>query len=196
MYNAFLIHGTGSTSKSNWFPWLKKELERIGIGTVAPDFPIGKGEGKESEGTPEKAQSLPNWLAAFKKYEGKINDRTLLVGHSLGPAFILTLLERVKVRVPAAFLVAPFAESLGIPKFDRPNDTFVSKSFDWARITKNCAEFFVYASDNDPYVPFAKSRLVSDNLNATLRVVHGAGHFNSESMEPVLNDIRAVTSTK
>jgi uncharacterized protein len=180
MPNAFIIHGAGSSSRSNWFPWLKTELERIGIKTAVPDFPIGLGEGREDQGGPDATQSLDNWLAAFGEYAEGIDEGTLMIGHSVGPAFILAVLERLDVRISAAFLVAPFTERLGIERFDRVNGTFM-RLFNWERIKKNCGRFRIYASDNDPYVPQALSRRVAENLGAELKVVPGAGHFNSDS---------------
>jgi len=57
MISIIIIHGTGGSPNSNWFPWLKSELEKLGHTVFAPKFP-----------TPEK-QSLENWLKVFKKYE-------------------------------------------------------------------------------------------------------------------------------
>ena len=117
--NAFLIHSAFGNPEENWLPWLKMELERIGISTAVPRFP-----------TPE-GQSLPNWTKAFQPYRNDLNESTLLVGHSIGCAFILNLLEGIDFCVPAAFLVAPFISDLGDPKFDSINNTFYREGFDW-----------------------------------------------------------------
>lgn len=179
---AFIIHGTNGSSKENWFPWLKEELEKVNIETIAPDFPTGD------------MQSLDGWLKTFQPYTGRIDSDCIFVGHSLGPAFILSLLERIDTRIHAAFLVAPFVTMLGIEQFDRLNKTFVQKKFDWERIRTNCADFIVYASDNDPYVSLERSRFVADHTGAKFKVVHGAGHFNAAAgytkFEQLLEDIK------
>jgi hypothetical protein len=57
-----------------------------------------------------KNQTLENWLRVFTELEPQLDDNTVLVGHSLGPAFILTLLEGNR-KIKAAFLVAAFTDS-------------------------------------------------------------------------------------
>lgn len=57
METAFIIHGVGGHPEENWFPWLKKELEKIGYRVFVPKFP-----------TPE-GQTLTNWLKTFEPYE-------------------------------------------------------------------------------------------------------------------------------
>lgn len=180
----FIIHGTEASSESNWFPWLKSELEGRGVDVVAPDFPIGS------------KQNLGSWLSIFDAYHDRINSKTIMVGHSIGPAFILSVLEKLNVRIAAAFLVAPFAEALPLEGYDsikRANATFIQKSFDWAKIKRNCGKFYVYASDNDPYVPLRVSERVVRNLDARLRIMKGAGHMNMEAgylrFDELLKDI-------
>ncbi len=171
IHRVFIIHGTNGSSKENWFPWLKEELSKAcpGIEMIVPDFPIGN------------AQSLESWLGVFRPYMDTITEDTVFIGHSLGPAFILSVLERIDKRIRAAFLVAPFVTKLGIEQFDKLNKTFIEKGFDWERIRSHCPEFTVYASDNDPYVSMDKSRYVAENTKARFIVVHNAGHFNSAS---------------
>lgn len=183
-FKAFIIHGTGATSQSNWFPWLKAKLEKMNITVFAPDFPL------------DEQQNLSNWLKIFEKYWDVMDENTLLIGHSLGPAFILNILERAKTEVMASFLVAPFIGNLNLPEFDSVNNTFVNKDFNWDKIIKNCHIFYVYASDNDPYVPLDKSRFIANKTNATLRIIKDGGHINADSgylkFDRLLEDIKEV----
>ena len=182
----FIIHGTNGSSKENWFPWLKEELGKANpdIEVIVPDLPTGNN------------QSLENWLKAFQPFIKYVDSNCIFVGHSLGPAFIFSLLERVNTKIRAAFLVAPFVTGLGIQQFDKLNSTFIKKDFDWNKIRSNCADFTVYASDNDPYVSIDKSRFVADRTNAKFKVVHGAGHFNAAAgylkFEELLEDIKSI----
>jgi predicted alpha/beta hydrolase family esterase len=149
--------------------------------------------------TPE-GQSLDSWLAAFKNYRRYMNEDTMLVGHSLGPAFILTLIERLDKPIRAAFLVGGFLGKLKISEFDGINDTFTNREFDWKRIKKNCKRFRVYISDNDPYVPMKKGKLLAKKLRVRTRTVKGAGHFNEEcdfkKFNILMSDIRRVLKQK
>jgi hypothetical protein len=182
----FIIHGTNGNSNENWFPWLKEKLIEAShsIEVTVPNFPTGN------------EQSLESWLKTFEPYMNVMGEDPIFVGHSLGPAFILSVLERINTRIRAAFLVAPFVTKLGIEQFDKLNETFVEKDFDWDRIKSNCSDFTVYASDNDPYVGMDKSKSVAENVGARFIVVHNAGHFNSaagyDKFEVLMGDIMKV----
>jgi len=169
MANIFIVHGAFGSPKENWFSWLKKELEDLGYRVFVPRFP-----------TPKK-QSLKNWLSIFKKYEKYIDKKTIFIGHSIGCAFLLNVLEQQDKKVNASFLVSGFIGLLGSKKFDNLNKTFADKSFDWKKIKKNCKRFYVFHSDNDPYVPIKKAKDLAKKLKAKLIVVKNAGHFNEKS---------------
>jgi uncharacterized protein len=164
----FIIHGAYGTPNENWFPWLKAELEKQGHEVVVPQFP-----------TPEN-QALENWMNVMEPYISTFNSDIVLVAHSLGPAFAISLLERINVKIRACFFVAGFIGKLGIEEFDSINSTFTEKEFDWEKIKQNCAEFFVYGSDNDPYVPLEMEEEFARNLGTKLIAVKGAGHFNKK----------------
>lgn len=169
MATIFLIHGSYGTPQENWFPWLKLELERKGHTVFAPPFP-----------TPEN-QSLEQWFSTFELYEKFIDSQTIFVGHSLGAAFILSYLEQMEEPIRACFFVAGFCSSLGNPQFDSVNKTFTEKVFLWEDIRKFGGKFFVFHSDNDPYVPLEKGKELATHLGTELTLVKGAGHFNTES---------------
>ena len=169
MTNIIIIHGTGGNPNGNWFPWLKSELEKLDCRVFVPKFP-----------TPEN-QSLENWLNAFKDYKQYLDENSIVVGHSLGPAFLLSVLEKLNRPIKAAFFVAGFTGLLNNSEFDELNKTFVTKNFDWAKIKNNCKKFYVINSDNDPYVPVEKGKILAENLGTELITLKNAGHINEEA---------------
>ena len=162
----YIVHGSFGNPQENWFPWLKKELERLGYEVVVPIFP-----------TPEN-QSLDSWRKVFFEENPNISSNSIFVGHSLGPAFILNILERIDKQVKACFFVSGFLGKLRNPEFDEINRTFTEREFDWEKIKENCSAFFVFHSDNDPYVPLEKAKELAQNLGTEVTIVQGAGHFN------------------
>lgn len=169
MKTAIIIHGTGGNPNGNWFQWLKDNLEKLGYVVYVPKFP-----------TPEN-QSLDNWMEVFERYGEMLDEDSILIGHSLGPSFILSVLEKLDRSIKAAFLVAGFLGKLDNEDFDELNRTFVDKEFDWVKIKKNCKEFFVVSSDDDPYVSLDKGKELATKLGIEVTVINDAGHLNSDS---------------
>lgn len=171
MANAFIFHGTYGYPEENWFPWLKYELEKLGCDTTVPKFP-----------TPEN-QTLANWLKLFTPLEGKLNSETILIGHSMGSAFALDILQMKARKVRAVFLVSPSIADLPDPedKFNKLNRSFYEKGFDWNTIKESSNSFHAIGSDNDPYIPMSEMEKVAKYLGIKLTVIKGAGHFNKKA---------------
>ena len=178
-----VIHGTMGCPEENWFPWLKSELESDKCEVLVPSLP-----------TPE-GQSLENWLAVFACKAGALRASDILVGHSIGAAFVLRLLEYSASSIHAAFLVSGFARELG-SDFDTYNRTFVEPAFDWERIRANVKIACMYNSDNDPYVPLALAEELSTMLHVSLNVIADGGHLNTAAgylkFERLKQDIASV----
>ena len=176
-----MIHGAYGSSEENWFSWLRGELERNNYHVFVPNFP-----------TPE-GQNLENWMKVFAEYEYYFKEETVFIGHSLGAAFILSVLKKLEKPVKACFFASGFIDFLGNKDFDEINKSFVDKDFDWVRIKNNCQNFYVYHSDSDPYVPIEKAEELADRLGVEIKLVKGAGHFNSaagyDKFELLLSDI-------
>jgi uncharacterized protein len=162
-----IIHGAYGYPDENWFPWLADQVERAGHLAYRPALPTPQG------------QELGNWRRQFAEQVGKLSPMTVLVGHSLGPGFILDLLERAPVPVQGTFLVGGFLGKLGLPDFDSVNESFVCRDFDWPRIRQNAGITRIYNSDNDPYVPLERGRELAALLGVELQVIRGGGHINA-----------------
>lgn len=168
MANIFLIHGSFGHPNENWFPWLKGELEKLGCHVFAPQFPL------------PPAQSLDSWLETFKEYEQYLNEDSIFIGHSLGPAFILSVLEKIDYSVKAAFFISGFLGKINNPVYDEANKAFMKK-FDWQKIKRNCGVFYMFHSDNDPYVLLRKARELAKNLGVEIFLIKGGGHLNEKA---------------
>lgn len=167
--NAFLIHGAFGDGTENWFPWLKLKLEDLGYEVFTPRFPTPVG------------QSLENWLTVFSEYKDNIDKDTILIGHSIGCAFILNVLEHRDHPLKAIYLVAGFISLLNSQEVDPLNKTFTEKPFNWEKIKKNTQKIQLFNSDNDPYVTVQKAEEIGHTLQVPIQWVHNAGHFNTHA---------------
>ncbi|MDR3425652.1 MAG: alpha/beta fold hydrolase [Alphaproteobacteria bacterium] len=168
--NFLIVHGTLGNPESNWFPWLKRELEKEGQTVIVPRFP-----------TPE-GQTLSSWLdVAEKVVKGLDPADTVLIGHSLGAIFLLRLAEKAQKPFQAAFLVCPFMRKIGVEPYDTLNATFIQPPLDWPRIRKNAPRIHAFAGQDDPYVPLPYASEVAEQSGATLTVIDKGGHLNAES---------------
>jgi hypothetical protein len=169
MTNVIIIHGTDGSPEGNWFSWLKSELEKLDCKVFVPKFP-----------TPEN-QSLENWLKVFEEYRQYLDEDSIVVGHSLGPAFLLNVLENLSHPIKCSFFVSGFTGLINNPEFDELNKTFTVKQFDWEKIKNNSKKFVIINSDDDPYVPLEKGKELAKNLDTELTILENAGHINKES---------------
>lgn len=165
--NVIILHGAYGYPDENWFGWMREELEKLSIQCIVPCMPTPHG------------QSLNSWLEVFgQKYLNYVNEDTILIGHSLGAAFLMKWLERVNIKVRATVLVGVFIGNVGIEKFDSINETFFVDPFDWETIKKNSGKIFCYYGSNDPYVSPSHFDYIANNLNAHKILISDGGHFN------------------
>jgi predicted alpha/beta hydrolase family esterase len=166
-----ILHGAHGGPDTNWFPWLSAELEAKGMEVVRPQLPTPLG------------QSLSAWTEAYDQVMRPLPPAaTILVGHSLGAAFALRLVERAREPFAGLFLAAGFIGALGLPDYDPINQSFFATPFDWPTIRAQKGHSArCWAADDDPYVPLARSQEIASHLDAPLDIVRGGGHLNGET---------------
>jgi len=183
---ALIFHGTEGYPEENWFPWLKAKLEAKGVQVFVPQFPT----------PPIVPAVIAEWFAVLQAYEPQISADTILIGHSLGSVFTLRLLERLRHKVKAVFLIGAPIGIKPLSNYDR-DAAFSGFDFNWAEIKKKSDKFFVFHSDNDPYVSLANGQELAKHLGVGLTFIPNAGHFNAaagylkfeelwQKLEPIL----------
>jgi predicted alpha/beta hydrolase family esterase len=177
MADVFIFHGYGADPNSNWFPWLKEQLEAKGYTVFVPAFPDTNNPNREK------------WMKHFEQYKKHITEDTIFVGHSLGAALILNILETLSKPIKASFLVAGFVGELG-PDFDPYVGSISIRDFNWDKIKKNCKKFVIFASDNDPYVPMEKAEELQKKLPSELIIIKGGEHLSAGSGYFTFNELR------
>ncbi|MFA6522898.1 MAG: alpha/beta fold hydrolase [Candidatus Peribacteraceae bacterium] len=165
MSTVFIFHGVGGHSGENWFPWIKEQLDEEGHHAIAPDFPH------------TDHPKLEEWLELFKRYESDLNEETIFIGHSLGGAFALRLLERMEHPIKAMFLVASVWGTMG-NKYDPVMTTFTEAPYNWIIIRNNCPHVEVLHADNDPYIRLSLAEELAKNLGTKVTLIRDGKHLN------------------
>lgn len=165
-----IFHGAYGSPEGNWFPQLREQLEALGQEVRIPQFP-----------TPRN-QSLEAWLKVFDgiRKTFKKGEALCFIGHSLGPLFILHVVDTYKLKLDSAIFVSPFLTKLNNPQFDTVNKTFYRDDFDFMRLRRLIPTSYTLYSTNDPYVPSKYSIEFAQKLGSSPLIVKRAGHMNSE----------------
>ena len=167
MNNYLIIHGSFGSPFSNWFPYLRKEIEKKNLEVYTPDFPIGV-----------EKQNYENWSKLLKVYVDAniLNEKTVIFAHSIAPIFICKFLMENKIKVKRLVFVCGFNNYF---EYDTVN---ASMYFDNLVDVKNyCNDITCFYSDNDPYVKYEAEKEFADTLTDNQIMIPLGGHLNEES---------------
>ena len=169
--NFVIIHGVMASPKAHWFPWLKSQLLSHGLECDVPKMP-----------TPEN-QKLDVWLKTLNDLS-IVRQNSILIGHSIGAAFILRFLQQSNLRGLQTILLAPFVDKINLEPYDILNASFIQSPddpFDWRKIQLAAHKILCIAGENDPYVPLSLSKFVANKLEVKLEVIQNGQHLNSDA---------------
>lgn len=168
MKKALILHGTGSSSQGNWFPWLKQQLQEKGWEVWVPDLPQAD--------TPNISRYNQ---FIFSNKDWIFDKDTILVGHSSGSVAILGLLQHLPegTKVGKCYLVGAFKDDL---EWESLKELFQDE-FDFDLIKSRAEKFVFIHSDNDPHCPLEGAKYLAEKLDGALIIKPNQGHFNTAS---------------
>ena len=114
-------------------------------------------------------------------------NETIMIGHSSGCPLILSILEKISVRIKKAILVAGFARKLNkvdkpsLKKLEKAVQPILQENYDWKKIKDHVKDIIFIHSDNDPWGCDDKEGLfMFRHLGGMLIIRHGEGHMGSD----------------
>ncbi|PWC06812.1 RBBP9/YdeN family alpha/beta hydrolase [Mycetocola zhujimingii] len=157
-----VAHGYNAAPDRHWFPWLVEQFAPGVVSVAALPNPT--------------APEPEPWVNALAATVGRVDDETILIGHSLGCITTLRYLERMPGpwRLRGLILVAGFVSPLpNLPQLD----AFTTPPIDVHSLAGNIEHRHVFGSDNDTTVAPKFTAELARELAAPLTIVPGAGHF-------------------
>ena len=146
-------------SNEHWIPWLQNQLLIRDILTQTPELPK------------PYAPNYEDWLAVFKQF--KVDENTVLIGHSCGGGFLVRWLSDNNVKVKKVILVAPWLD----PR-DSLRNTFFKFVIDRHLLNRTKDGIVIFNSDNDADDIHESVKVIREaNPDITYREFHEYGHF-------------------
>jgi predicted alpha/beta hydrolase family esterase len=188
MKKIYVIHGWDATPDSNWYPWLKGELEEsFDLKVEVPQMPN------------TEVPVIAEWVGHLKNVVSSPNEDTYFVGHSLGCQTILRYLETLdNVKVGGVLLVAGCFDikNLENEEIEKIAEPWIKTPIDFEKVKNSIGKLKVILSNNDPFVDLEENAEIFKNkLNAGVFVEKEAGHFTGSKYLRILTELLDVLGT-
>ncbi|MFH0970691.1 MAG: alpha/beta fold hydrolase [Candidatus Diapherotrites archaeon] len=190
MSRIVIVHRWQGSPNADWYPWLRKELEKQGHEAIIPAMPD------------PNHPNIHAWLGCLVKMVGGIDEHTFFVGHSMGCQAILRYLAHTPNNGVAGgvVLVAPWTR-LKPESYENPTDEAIARPWlempiPWDVVKSRSKKFFCLFSDNDPFVLADENKVFEKKVNAKTLVEKGKGHFTQYDkcveLPIVLNELESM----
>ena len=160
-------NGGGSPKKDNWFPSVGKLLQEQGIEVVAEEFP---------DNVLARAQY---WLP-FLKDDLKVDDKTILVGHSSGAIAAMRIAEEMPIL--GSVLVGTYYTDLDMEA--EKQSGYFETPWNWEAIKNNQQWTIIFASQDDPWIRVEEPRYIHNKLQCEYHEYTNQGHFGGDYHKP------------
>ncbi len=156
----FIPGNGGGSTESEWFPWLRHELEALGIEVISPGM------------YPDAVLARAEYWLPFIESLGT-DEHTILLGWSSGAEAAMRYAETHKIL--GSILVAAYHTDLGHE--DEKTSGYFDTPWDWETIKKNQKWIVQFNSLDDPFIPIEEARYVYEKLDSDYHEIPNAGHF-------------------
>ncbi len=164
-----------------WTPWLKAELDKLGVANIFETFP---------DSIIARAQY---WLP-FLKENLKTDEQTILVGHSSGATAAMRYAEKNKIL--GSVLIGPSYTDLGA-EIEKQSGYF-DGPWQWEKIKANQKFIGLFYSTDDPYIPVSEFEEIKNRLSASSAglmpktfAFTNRGHFMDETFPELLEYLKS-----
>ena len=169
----FIVHRWDGTSKSDWYPWLKKELEKKGFKVEVPTMPN------------TSIPKIDDWVNHLKKVVGKLDSETYFIGHSIGCQTIMRYLEKENYnsKIGGIIFVAGWfkLDNLEGEEVEAIANPWMNITIDFNKIKQKIPKLSVFLSTNEPYgFVEENTKIFKEKLNAKVILEKNKGHFTED----------------
>lgn len=170
----FIIHRWDGKPTSDWYPWLRKELEIRGLEVIVPEMPN------------TEEPKIEDWVNHLKGIVGVADKNTYFIGHSIGCQTIMRYLEILdkNIKVGGALFVAGWfylknLESKEVEEIAKP---WLKTPIDLNKVKNSLNYLTIILSENDPYNYKEENRnKFEKELGADKTIVlKNKGHFTED----------------
>lgn len=173
MKKVIIVHRWDGNPNGDWYPWLKKELEKKGFKVIVPIMP--------NSDEPQ----IKKWVPHLKKVVGNLNEETYFVGHSIGCQTLLRYLEKenFKGKIPGVVFVAGWfklanLENEEIKEIAKP---WINTPINFNKVKSKIGKLTVFLSSNEPYDYVKENEIIfKEKLEAKVIIEKNKGHFTEE----------------
>lgn len=169
-----IVHQWCGTPKTDFYPWLKKELEKRNFKVIVPVMPD------------TNHPKIKSWKNKLNKTIIKPDKNTFFIGHSVGCQTILRYLESLpnSSKVGGVIFVAGWFNLTREVTSDKDQyktaKPWMNTKINFNKILKHTKNFTAIFSNNDPYVPLSDSKIFKNKLKANIILEKNKGHFTQD----------------
>lgn len=149
----------GATPNDIYYPYLERELKKIGIEVINKQYP-----------DPVLAR-MEFWLPFIESLGA--DEDTVLIGHSSGALAAMRYAENHKI-LGSVLISACYTD---LDYEDEKQSHYYDEPWQWDKIKNNQKWIIQFASTDDPYIPIEEPRHVHESLGTEYYEYTDRGHF-------------------